>query len=97
MKATINEHVQLNNPYGYEIFHLHADDLDQGLNGEIIYSLINNDKHIFQIDSTTGIIRALIEFDRKQQDTYELQVQAQDKGTVLQLSYPLHIDILTYL
>ncbi|CAF2736150.1 unnamed protein product [Rotaria sp. Silwood2] len=78
--ATINEHVKINNLYGYEIFHLHAYDYDQGLNGEIIYSIINNNEKIFQIDSNTGIIRAMIEFDRKQQDTYVIQVEARDKG-----------------
>ncbi|CAF0828535.1 unnamed protein product [Rotaria sp. Silwood1] len=81
MIATINEHVKFNNPYGYEIFHLHAYDYDQGLNGEIIYSIINNNEKIFQIDSNTGIIRAMIEFDRSQQDTYIIQVEARDKGT----------------
>ncbi|CAF3286577.1 unnamed protein product, partial [Rotaria sp. Silwood2] len=73
-------HVKINNLYGYEIFHLHAYDYDQGLNGEIIYSIINNNEKIFQIDSNTGIIRAMIEFDRKQQDTYVIQVEARDKG-----------------
>ncbi|CAF1276856.1 unnamed protein product [Adineta steineri] len=81
MKATINEHVKIINPNGYEIFHLHAEDSDENLNGEIIYSLINHDKNLFQIDSKTGIIRAMIEFDRKQQDTYILHVEARDKGT----------------
>ncbi|CAF0939092.1 unnamed protein product [Rotaria sordida] len=81
MLATINEHVKINNPYGYEIFRLHAQDYDQDLNGEIIYSIINNNEKIFQIDSNTGIIRAMIEFDRKRQDKYIIQVEARDRGT----------------
>ena len=80
MKSTINEHVTIHNQHGYKVFQLHANDLDQGLNGEIIYSLVNNEQNLFQIDSNTGIIRAMVEFDRKQQDTYTLQVEAQDKG-----------------
>jgi hypothetical protein len=75
--VTINEHVKLN---GYEIFHVHADDFDQGLNGEIVYSLINNDNNLFRIDSNTGIIRAMKEFDRKEKDNYILHVEARDKG-----------------
>jgi hypothetical protein len=86
MIATISEHVKINNQYNYEIFHLHADDFDQGLNGEIIYSIINNDKNLFQINSKTGIIQAMIEFDRKQQDKYILHVEARDKGIVFHLN-----------
>ncbi len=76
----INEHVQFNNSYGYEIYHVHAEDFDEGLNGEIIYSFINNEYHFFNIDSNTGIIRAMKEFDKKEKDTYILQIQANDKG-----------------
>ncbi|CAF4634178.1 unnamed protein product, partial [Rotaria sp. Silwood2] len=36
--------------------------------------------NLFQIDSQTGIIRSMVEFDRKQQDTYVLHVQAKDRG-----------------
>ncbi|UJR27627.1 hypothetical protein I4U23_008908 [Adineta vaga] len=81
MSATINEHVKLTNNNGYDIYHLQAIDYDQGMNGEIIYSIINNDDNLFQMDSKSGIIRAMVEFDRKQQDTYILQVEAKDKGT----------------
>ncbi|CAF1664852.1 unnamed protein product [Rotaria magnacalcarata] len=80
MTATITEHVKLISQDGYEIFHLHALDYDHGLNGEVVYSIINNENNVFRIDSNTGIIRALIEFDKKQQDKYILQVKAQDKG-----------------
>ncbi len=77
---TINEHVIFNRQYGYEIFRVHADDFDQGVNGEIVYSLINNYNHLFRIDSKTGIIRAMKEFDRKQKDNYVLHIEARDRG-----------------
>jgi hypothetical protein len=80
MKSTINEHVKFNKQYGYEIFHLHAEDFDQDLNGEIVYSLIDNENNRFHIDSNTGIIRAMEEFDRKKQETFILHVEARDKG-----------------
>jgi hypothetical protein len=72
--------VKLDDQNGYEVYHIYADDFDQGLNGEIVYSIMNNDNNLFKIDSKTGIIRAMAEFDRKQQDTYVLRIQAQDKG-----------------
>lgn len=81
MMATINENVKFNDSDGYEVFHLHANDYDQGLNGEILYSIINNENKFFRIDPNTGIIRALVEFNRQMQDTYILQVEARDKGT----------------
>ena len=81
MNATISEHVKVNHTTGYDVFHLHADDADQGPNGEIVYSIFNNDDRVFRIDPTTGIIRAMVEFDRQRQDTYVLQVEARDKGT----------------
>ncbi|CAF4929257.1 unnamed protein product [Rotaria sp. Silwood1] len=80
--TTISEHIKINNQYGYEVYHIQADDIDQNQNGEILYSIINENKqNFFHIDSHTGIIRAMIEFDRKQQDTYILHIQAKDKGS----------------
>ncbi|CAF1141511.1 unnamed protein product [Rotaria sordida] len=79
--TTISEHVKIDNQHNYEVYHIQADDFDQNQNGEIIYSILNENKNFFQIDSQTGIIRAMIEFDRKQQDTYVLHIQAKDKGS----------------
>ncbi|CAF0970255.1 unnamed protein product, partial [Adineta ricciae] len=80
MTATINEHVKSTNSKGYDIYHLHAIDYDHGINGEIRYSIQNNDENLFQIDPKTGIIRAILEFDRKKQETYVIQVEARDQG-----------------
>lgn len=79
--VTINEHVQVPNEHGYEIFQIHADDFDQGPNGQIIYSLINNHNNLFRIDGQSGIIRAMKQFDRREKDTYVLQIEAKDQGT----------------
>jgi hypothetical protein len=82
IQITISEHVKINHQNGYEVYHIQAEDFDQGRNGEIIYSILNknNNNNPFEIDSKTGIIRALVEFDRKQQDIYILNIQARDKG-----------------
>ncbi|CAF2761825.1 unnamed protein product [Rotaria sp. Silwood2] len=78
--TTISEHVKIDNQHGYEVYHIKADDFDQDQNGEIVYSILNENNNLFQIDSQTGIIRSMVEFDRKQQDTYVLHVQAKDRG-----------------
>ncbi|CAF1303773.1 unnamed protein product [Adineta steineri] len=80
IQVTISEHVKLNNQNGYEIYHVQADDYDQGQNAEVTYSILNQNNNLFQIDTQTGVIRAMVEFDRKQKDTYVLQIQATDKG-----------------
>jgi hypothetical protein len=77
----ISEHVKINDTNGYEIYHVQAEDFDQDRNGEIIYSILNQDNQQFQIDSQTGIIRAMMEFDRNKQDTYILNIQARDRGS----------------
>ncbi len=81
IQLTISEHVKVTDPNGYEVYHIQAEDFDQGRNGEIIYSILNQNNHPFQIDSQTGSIRAMIEFDRKQQEIYILNLQARDKGS----------------
>ena len=80
IRATINEHVKIDNPHGYEVYRIQADDFDQDRNGEIVYSILNQTNKLFQVDSQTGIIRAMVEFDQRQQDTYVLYVQARDQG-----------------
>ena len=84
-QITINEHVKINDSNGYEVYRVQAEDFDSGRNSEIVYSIINNNNNddensFFHIDSHTGIIRAFVEFDRQEQSTYTLHIQARDKG-----------------
>lgn len=81
LTVTINEHVQVRDPNGYEIYRMYAMDLDEGLNGEVLYSLIDNYHDLFRIDVKSGIIRAMKQFDRREKDTYVLYVEARDQGT----------------
>ena len=81
VRATISEHVAVDDERGYEVYRLRADDADAGLNGEIIFSLVANERRLFQIDAQSGTIRAMKPFDRKQQDTYLVRVRADDRGT----------------
>eukprot|EP00066_Takifugu_rubripes_P026185 XP_011615451.1 PREDICTED: protocadherin alpha-8-like isoform X2 [Takifugu rubripes] len=79
-KATIAE----NTPYGASVITVHARDLDEGLNGEVIYSFINhdndNDIDKFDINPLTGEITVKGELDHEKSSAVEIRVQAKDKG-----------------
>uniref|UniRef100_A0AAQ4PQZ7 Cadherin domain-containing protein n=1 Tax=Gasterosteus aculeatus aculeatus TaxID=481459 RepID=A0AAQ4PQZ7_GASAC len=75
-----------NSPIGTTIMQVNATDLDDGLNGEVVYSFGNNVNNklrkLFEVDTNTGeiIVKGLIDFEAK--DRYELDIKASDKGTV---------------
>ncbi|XP_069388112.1 protocadherin alpha-5-like isoform X17 [Paralichthys olivaceus] len=80
-----------NSPIGTTVIKVNATDLDEGSNGEIIYSLGNNVnnriRELFRIDPNTGdiIVKELIDFELG--ESYEIDIQASDKG-----SAPLRTD-----
>ncbi|XP_030595787.1 protocadherin alpha-8-like isoform X5 [Archocentrus centrarchus] len=69
---------------GYTVITLNATDVDEGLNGEIEYSLRKKGQdHIldlFQIDSKTGAILVKGEIDYEESPAFEIHAQASDKG-----------------
>ncbi|XP_019221723.1 protocadherin alpha-5 isoform X4 [Oreochromis niloticus] len=79
-KATVVE----NTPRGASVISVHARDLDEGLNGEIQYSFINqdndNDVDKFAINPITGEITVNGELDHEKHSAVEIRVQAKDKG-----------------
>ncbi|XP_041845623.1 protocadherin alpha-4-like isoform X32 [Melanotaenia boesemani] len=79
-KATVVE----NTPPGTTVISVHARDLDEGLNGEIQYSFINqdNDNEVdkFAINAITGEITVNGELDHEKNNAIEMRVQAKDKG-----------------
>lgn len=61
-----------------------AEDPDSGVNGKVIYTLINqepsnNNRH-FSINPTTGVIFTLREIDRETIDTFKLTIVATDQA-----------------
>ncbi|XP_030621278.1 protocadherin alpha-2-like [Chanos chanos] len=74
-----------NAPFGTTVIKLDAIDLDEGINGEIVYSLIGrgnrNPSEVFLIDSTTGEITVNGSFDYEENTAYEVRAQATDKGS----------------
>ncbi|XP_042370382.1 protocadherin alpha-8-like, partial [Plectropomus leopardus] len=80
--AVLNE----NAAPGTLVIQVNATDLDEGANSEIIYSFGKEvDTHLqklFNIDTTTGeiIVTGLIDFEEN--ESYEIDIQASDKGTI---------------
>ncbi|XP_049330767.1 protocadherin alpha-3-like [Astyanax mexicanus] len=78
----VNENV----PKGSIVVQVNATDSDEGLNGEIVYSMSNNINNkiqdLFEINQITGdiIVKGLLDFEVK--DKYEIDIQASDKGLV---------------
>ncbi|XP_058852775.1 protocadherin alpha-7-like isoform X9 [Acipenser ruthenus] len=73
-----------NSPKGTVVIKLNASDLDDGLNGEIVYAFgkSNTDTviDVFQLEYTTGeiTVKGSIDFEEKQ--VYEIDIQATDRG-----------------
>ncbi|XP_056238331.1 protocadherin alpha-8-like isoform X15 [Seriola aureovittata] len=78
--ATLNENV----PVGTVVIQVNATDLDQGANGEIIYSFGNEVDSklmdLFSIDANTGEIQVTGPIDFEKSRIYEIDIQASDKG-----------------
>ncbi|XP_024284901.2 protocadherin alpha-7-like [Oncorhynchus tshawytscha] len=75
-----------NPPVGSSVLRLHATDIDDGANGQVIYTFDNSLKNkafdLFAIDDVTGeiTVKGLIDFE--EQSVYEIDMQASDKGPV---------------
>ncbi|XP_076994082.1 protocadherin alpha-7-like [Tamandua tetradactyla] len=69
---------------GTLVIKLNASDLDEGLNGDIIYSFSNDAypeiKSKFHIDPTTGEILVIGHIDFEENKAYKIRVEAFDKG-----------------
>nr|AAI62233.1 Protocadherin 2 alpha b 10 [Danio rerio]AAI62545.1 Protocadherin 2 alpha b 10 [Danio rerio]BAD52314.1 cadherin-related neuronal receptor variable 10 [Danio rerio]BAD52327.1 cadherin-related neuronal receptor variable 10 [Danio rerio] len=79
-KARVNE----NAPPGTPIITVQASDPDEGVNGQIVYALVNhdNDRNVesFAINPETGEITVKGDVDYERKNAVELRVQAKDKG-----------------
>ncbi|XP_039974976.1 protocadherin-10b isoform X2 [Xiphias gladius] len=84
-----------NAPAGTLVIQLNATDLDEGLNGEIVYSfsnhISNRVKDLFSIDPRTGRIEVRGEVDFEESSLYQIFVQAKDLGPN---AVPAHCKVL---
>ncbi|XP_046715374.1 protocadherin alpha-6-like isoform X3 [Silurus meridionalis] len=76
--------IRENTPVGTSIVRVNATDLDEGLNGDIIYSFgktIQRKVHdAFSLDEITGEIKIKKPIDFEENEMYRLSIQASDKG-----------------
>ncbi|XP_018607239.2 protocadherin alpha-4-like isoform X2 [Scleropages formosus] len=81
-KVSVVENV----PFGTVITQLHATDLDEGLNGDVLYSFSNrNPQNIFdtfEIDPRTGEVMVKGRVDYEEYRIFEIRVQAADRGSM---------------
>lgn len=87
-----------NSPVGTLVIQLNATDLDEGQNGEIVYSLSSHNppriRDLFNIDSRTGRIEVTGEVDYEESNTHQIYVQAKDLGAN---AVPAHCKVLVKL
>ncbi|XP_054454181.1 protocadherin alpha-8-like [Anoplopoma fimbria] len=73
-----------NAPIGTTVIQVNATDVDEGANGEVVYSFSNSVNRkffkLFEINQSTGeiIVKSLI--DHEERDKFEIEIQATDKG-----------------
>ncbi|KAM4586879.1 protocadherin alpha-7-like [Fundulus diaphanus] len=74
-----------NSPAGTTVIQINATDLDEGSNGEVIYSFGNHMeariRERFSLNPVTGVIVVTGTLDFEECSRYEIDVQASDKGT----------------
>ena len=75
--AYVQENVQ---EVPVHVTQLVARDDDSGSYGRVSYSILEGDRSLFKINSTTGEITALRTLDREQMPNYDLKVIAKDTG-----------------
>uniref|UniRef100_A0A8C4SHM3 Protocadherin alpha-7-like n=1 Tax=Erpetoichthys calabaricus TaxID=27687 RepID=A0A8C4SHM3_ERPCA len=80
--TTLEENV----PLGTLVIQINASDLDEGTNGEILYSFEESVQNIveelFELDAYTGEIRVKGVIDFEEKELYEIEVKATDRGLI---------------
>lgn len=79
--ALYNATVPEEEPPPLKVVRVRATDADSGLNGRVMYKLTGGAEDSFEIDPDTGDIVTSARLDREAADTYQLTVEAVDRGT----------------
>uniref|UniRef100_A0AAY4AGR9 Cadherin domain-containing protein n=1 Tax=Denticeps clupeoides TaxID=299321 RepID=A0AAY4AGR9_9TELE len=97
-QSVYSVHLRENSPPGTLVLQLNATDMDEGQNGEIVYSLSSHNpprvKDLFSIDPRTGRIEVTGEVDYEESNTHQIYVQAKDLGPN---AVPAHCKVLVKL
>uniref|UniRef100_A0A3B1ICD8 Si:dkeyp-115d7.2 n=1 Tax=Astyanax mexicanus TaxID=7994 RepID=A0A3B1ICD8_ASTMX len=78
-KTLYKARVAENSTPGTHVLTVHATDMDEGQNGEIVYSFVNQNQ-AFSINPESGLITVKDEVDFETENAVEIRVQAKDKG-----------------
>ncbi|XP_023246890.1 cadherin-related tumor suppressor [Copidosoma floridanum] len=78
---------------GNQLLRVYTSDADEGLNGDVFYTLEDSGDEQFAIDEATGQIILAKRLDRESRDTYRLTVVAHDAGQEMQLSASATVDV----
>lgn len=70
-----------NNYIGAYVVQVTAFDRDKGYNSLVVYSIVGNATDSFRVDPSTGVITALVSFDRESIEGATFLVVARDRGT----------------
>ncbi|NXI76298.1 PCDGK protein, partial [Rhipidura dahli] len=85
-QSTYKASVRENTPSGTLVARINAYDLDDGPNGDIVYSFSSHTpakvRELFALDSATGELRVKGQLDYEETKLYEIYLQAKDKGAV---------------
>ncbi|XP_069832321.1 protocadherin-23 [Dendropsophus ebraccatus] len=76
---------------GSVVLSLRAYDVDQGLNGEVTYSVIDDTQGVFMINNTTGDIVTAKALDRELKHQYVFRVAARDRSLYGPLSSTIKV------
>ncbi|XP_041947686.1 protocadherin Fat 3 isoform X3 [Alosa sapidissima] len=61
------------------ITRLQANDLDEGVNRKVVYSLLDSADGVFSIDASSGVVVLEKSLDRESQEMFKIRVQASDR------------------
>ncbi|XP_035807158.2 protocadherin alpha-7-like isoform X22 [Amphiprion ocellaris] len=79
-----NVQLKENSPLGTTVIQINATDLDEGSNGEVVYSFGNDVdgrvRTLFDLNPVTGVITVAGAIDFEESGRYEIDIQASDKG-----------------
>ncbi|KAM8798895.1 uncharacterized protein ACNFOS_007602 [Eudromia elegans] len=84
--STYKASVRENTPSGTLVARISAYDLDDGPNGDVVYSFSSHTlakvRELFTLDSATGELKVKGQLDYEEMKLYEIYLQAKDKGVV---------------
>ncbi|XP_040201060.1 protocadherin Fat 2 [Rana temporaria] len=91
---TANVKIAEDIPVGTVVYFVDAQDSDTGPNGEVFYSLINDERGTFRIEKLTGALILEKEIDFETKSFYNLTVRASDTGSPFPHSSVCHVEVV---